>query len=883
MISRAVLDQMQFRIARLLTGLAMLAAQYLAAAGPEMAVIREARSERALMLNGGFENARGDGLADWQSAPRRFRVAPGEGRNSTQAMQCENVSNDAWSGASQTIFVNQTNVYPLIIRGWSKATNVSGHTDSGYALYADLEYQDGLPLWGQTAGFRCGTHDWEMRELTILPDKPVKTLTLHCLLRGHTGKVWFDDVVAYEVKTKGNAAIFQGAPVQLSETNISPAATTGKTYRTDDGFSLTLNDNTVTSVRIGARELAAASPSGFLVRDVATNSDWYGFAGGNCGDLGLRLKSEVIAGPSHLAIQGRISDVTGRDRAVTLVFALPIAAAGWHWGDDIRHDRLINGNSEFANLVTVRCGATGKMSLYPLAAIWNSQVGLALATDWSKPALYRAGYSPATRQLFVAYDFGLVKESEQFPNSAEFRFVIYGFDRAWQFRAAFQKYTDIFPEAFQVRSRHQGLWMPFTDVGTVEGWRDFQFRYHEGNSQVPWDDAHEILSFRYTEPMTWWMPMESQVPRTPADALRVRSELSQGNRESQRRMARVTESTAMSDEDGEPALQFQETPWCRGAVWSLNPNPHLPYTPNAATVYWNPAVQQQLYGPEANGQLDGEYLDSLEGYVTADLNYRREHFRYTTVPLVFTMDTARPALFKGLAVYEFVRWISDDVHRRGKLMFANGVPYRFTFLCPWLDVMGTETDWLRDGKFKPVSDSTLCLWRTMSGQKPYLILMNTDYDVFGPSMVEQYFQIALFYGMWPGMFSHNAADNPYWQNPKWYNRDRPLFKKYLPLIKRVSEAGWQVIPGVTNNNDNIWAERYGPDAQGRTYLTLFNPTTESQTGFLGTRAQLGSSPGEITAATNLVSGDVFPREDKGWLVTLKPQQTALIALEKAKP
>ena len=67
--------------------------------------------------------------------------------------------------------------------------------------------------------------------------------------------------------------------------------------------------------------------------------------------------------------------------------------------------------------------------------------------------------------------------------------------------------------------------------------------------------------------------------------------------------------------------------------------------------------------------------------------------------------------------------------------------------------------------------------------------MNTDYERFGTNYVERYFQRCLFYGMFPSMFSHNAADNPYWRNPAWYNRDRPLFKKYIPLIRRVAEAG----------------------------------------------------------------------------------------------
>ena len=43
--------------------------------------------------------------------------------------------------------------------------------DADYSLYVDLVYADGTPLWGQTAQFRTGTHDWEAREMIILPEK----------------------------------------------------------------------------------------------------------------------------------------------------------------------------------------------------------------------------------------------------------------------------------------------------------------------------------------------------------------------------------------------------------------------------------------------------------------------------------------------------------------------------------------------------------------------------------------------------------------------------------------------------------------------------------------------------------------------------------------
>jgi hypothetical protein len=435
----------------------------------------------------------------------------------------------------------------------------------------------------------------------------------------------------------------------------------------------------------------------------------------------------------------------------------------------------------------------------------------------------------------------------------------------------------IFPEYFAVRSHEQGLWMPFTDVSRVEGWQDFGFRYHEGDNNVPFDDAHGILSFHYTEPMTWWMPMKKGVPRTPEAALQVRDELARDEGRSER-MAQVTRVAAMADPEGQPFLLFRSEPWNDGAVWSLNPNPRLPGAPNAATVYWNDEIKRERYGPQANGQLDGEYLDSLEGYVTAELNFARDQFRYTTVPLTFAGDTKQAALFKGLAVDEFTRWLAEDVHRMGKLMFANGVPYRFSFLCPWLDVMGTETDWQRNGEYRPASDDEMSLWRTMSGAKPYLLLMNTDFDAFTPDRVEKYFERSLFYGMYPGMFSHNAADNPYWRNPTWYNRDRPLFRKYIPLIRRVAQAGWQPITDARCDNPRIYLERFGPDAQGSTYLTLMNDSAQPQSGeeSLEAAALKLRSP---LALTELVGGSPLGLAGLGFHVSLAPGQVWAVKIE----
>ncbi len=855
-------------------------------------VLREMPPEQSasLLRNGGFEELADGRLSGWRAAPRGYQLAEGEGRDGSRAIVCRSEKGEGWFGASQTITLNQTAAGPIVVQGWSKSAGVSGGSDSDYSLYADLVCTDGTPVWGQVAAFRAGTHDWQFRRLVILPQKPIRTLTLNCLFRNHGGTVWFDDVSVQEVRAAGDALMFQGAVVNPVERAAGEGGSPSRTVESGDGLKLGLNRTGIASVHAGERTFADQWPAGFMVRDVVAGSGFHAFeAQGECQDLQLGLKMEARGIPNAIRIEGSISDKTQRDRAVTLAFAIPAGGQGWNWGDDIRSTRVISGKGEFANPVAVPCGATGTQSLYPIAAVWDNQTGLAIGLDMNHPAVYRAGYHAGLQRLFVAFDFALVPETKRFPSGADFAFVLFRFDARNGFRGAWEKYTEIFAEHFVVRSTEQGLWMPFTDVSRVPGWKDFGFRYHEGNNNVRWDDENGVLSFRYTEPMTWWMPMAPAIPRVMEEALRVRDELAKSDSGSRREMAEVSRFAAMHDEAGEPALLFRDTPWANGAVWSLNPNPWLePDRPdpgseanaagrsgrlNAATVHWNPALKERLYGPSARGTLDGEYLDSLEGYVTADLNFRRSHFASTTVPLTFSQETRQPVLFKGLAVYEFTRWISEDVHAMGKLLFANGVPYRFAYLCPWLDVLGTETGWLRAGKYEPSSLETMDLWRTLSGGKPYLILMNTDYDQFTPDMVEKYFHRTLFYGMWPGFFSHNASENPYWLNPRWFERDRPLFRKFIPLIERVAEAGWRPVPHARCMNPEILIERYGPAKEKGLYLTLFNDTAETQTGMVSVDLKALGLPGN--AAPNVLLGAEPERTQEGWKVAVPSSQAAV--------
>ena len=117
---------------------------------------------------------------------------------------CDNGTDlKAQRGAGQGVELNQTKPEPMVASAWSKAENVSGSADNNYSLYLDLVYADGTTLWGQAAPFSTGTHDWQRRQVIILPEKPVKRLSCYTLFRSHSGKAWFRDVERDDPDARG--------------------------------------------------------------------------------------------------------------------------------------------------------------------------------------------------------------------------------------------------------------------------------------------------------------------------------------------------------------------------------------------------------------------------------------------------------------------------------------------------------------------------------------------------------------------------------------------------------------------------------------------------------------------------------------------------------
>jgi hypothetical protein len=721
-------------------------------------------------------------------------------------------------GASQVVTLNQERPTPIVVAAEARAAGVTGGPDNDFSLYVDLVLDDGTPMYGQAAPVAVGTHDWQPVRLTIVPDRPVRSASVYVLLRGHAGRADFRNVSLRTLDAAAGGLLFDAVPVVPK----GPAV------------------------------------AGYQLRDVAAGS---GFVRIERATLGVTLDAKSSTRDGATFHEFTLRDTTGRDRALTLVYSIPISPEGLRWLDDPRRDVAVTPGREFSR-TTRHAGGTGRLSLYPLGGVASPSKGHALATDPATPAVARIAYNAGTGELFLAYDLALTPERP----AVTLRFVEYPCRPDWGFRSALAVAMSMYLDMDRRRVERQGLWMPFAKISKIPHPEDFGFRIKEGNDEVAWDDAHDVLTFRYTEPLTWWMPMPKGMPRTlEAAEAEAKRRADRGDR-----AARAWLASAMHGPDGGPVARLLDTPWNDGAVWSMNSMPEIGGTDarNDFHLKWNPEIRERFYGEGRKGDLDGEYVDSSEGYVTAPLDFRRDHFAAARTPLTFDAQTLRPAIDRGLVAFEYIRAIADDMHGMGKLIMANGTPSEVPWLAPLLDVLGTETDWNPGGRWRPMSDAELIYRRALCGRKPYCLLMNTDFDRLGPDLVERYMKRALAYGMFPGFFSADAATGHYFSRPELYERDRPLFKKYIPVCRLVAEAGWHPVTGARSSDPRVHVERFGPrpGPPPTSYLTVYNDSDAPRTATItldgapaSCRDVLRDAPVELPASglrLTLDAGDV---------------------------
>jgi hypothetical protein len=597
-------------------------------------------------------------------------------------------------------------------------------------------------------------------------------------------------------------------------------------------------------------------------------------------------------------INGELECLAEGSSCITLRISLPYSGNNWKWYRGLEKSENMKPGQIYFDTVPVATvfppdgafnGRTlseggygdpvgqGTMSYYPLSALSIDDKGMGMGVDLTIPMVFRLG-ADIEKGLIAEFDVATSPLTDKFPNRAFFKLCRFSFNPDWGMRAALEQYYSIYPESFKKRVINEGIWLPFTSLRSITGWEDFGFAFHEtawNNSDkkdgkklpnILSDKGTGVLSFQYTEP--WDIQLPILTKNIPYDTLVSDKMFSKEHMD-------YVSISATEDKNRLWQARRLETPWFSSG-WAVS------ITTNCdPDLYGYNRYQYVLLDeikPAINMNVDGIYFDSMEWNWHHDLNYRKEHFKFTDYPLTFSADVLKPAIWNFASEFEFMKKISDEMHLQGKLAMGNGHGWN-PFAAANLDLFGAELNWYSDDDH---NSDALDFKRAISFQKPIVFLLNEGLNdkAFTESPYkgyEIYFEKLLAYGFFPSFFSVDASNDPYWKDKEKIENGRPFFKKYIPIIKQIASAGWEPVTGATCNVSSVRIERFGESEM--LFFTVRNNDNSDVKCLVSLEVEELSISGNVSA-TEIVNGIPIKVENNKLYLTIPAQRTQVIQITK---
>ena len=147
--------------------------------------------------------------------------------------------------------------------------------------------------------------------------------------------------------------------------------------------------------------------------------------------------------------------------------------------------------------------------------------------------------------------------------------------------------------------------------------------------------------------------------------------------------------------------------------------------------------------------------------------------------------------------------------------------------------------------------------------------------------MENYIKGGMLYGIYPSINLGKDEDH-YWANASIFERDRELFKKYIPIIKEISRAGWEPIPYANSDNSKIKLERFGNSSSNKMYFVLYNSGLDIEDGKVSIEKFLLSNK-KIVNLTEIIYSKNIKYNINNQLIELNirlnPEDTAVYELD----
>lgn len=536
----------------------------------------------------------------------------------------------------------------------------------------------------------------------------------------------------------------------------------------------------------------------------------------------LKLSAQYVPAENGTAINVHLADQSDRDRGLVVRLGLALPTGEWRWFQDLDTASALADNPQ-SNTVGLRGlpglpyfdeaerPEYGTYSVYPLGVVEREGEWLALARAMSELALARfiaqGGDEP---RLSAEVDLALSEYTDP-PRTAAFTlwFLSGEADGDAAMRAALEGYYRMKPDDWEVRVPIFGGWMPFTSLAALPNVDEFGFAYQEGGRDPAFHDTLGALSFIYfhcagefanvsgyergTEPLP---PYEDVVAAFNAVA------------KQRTGIENVWDLCGIQDPDGKIAYRPERTYgdfFCQACV-----DPDLPY---------GKAMVENLVGrvtekasPEG---IDGAYYDGI----AAGLDYAPEHLKVANHVLLWDGKLGRPLNYN---LWSSAEW-AEEIHRRfagtGKLTMLNDSSLSsFAFVGPYIDVPGGEMSIL-------LQRNQARLIRALTGRKPFCTLVKADFSQIGQAQIETYMRRCVAYGILFGFFDITPSGahpgSSYWLHPEWYDRDRALFRRYMPIARELARTGWQPVPQVEIEGEGAYVEEFRrPDGEGLRYFVV---------------------------------------------------------------
>ncbi len=662
-------------------------------------------------------------------------------------------------------------------------------------------------------------------------------------------------------------------------------------------LKLTLDGrNRVTSFAVGKQNVLSAPTALASLCDVTKAPQ---FVPGRVtgGDLATGLRLDFGAAQAEAVLRVRQSpralhfacELQGAElpaRGMLLRFAFPVKARGWRWHDDMQTAREIDDHSFYENVRGLRAWADMPewadqpalrmgYSNRNFATVLTGPVGVCLAVPLDQPRIFRTAYDAAAQQLQIIFDFALCAETRP-PRQASFAFDLYSCDPSWGFRSALQRYYALYPEMFRNYIEEPGQWMAFSRLSGIDNANEFYFGLQEGAPEPEYDDKIGVLSTTYFTHagMGANLPPPYDPEKDPLPPYEEQVKAMEAAFKRRTGMDNVFHQVGLFNVQGR--LDVRKWRVYAHLIAQFNLDPELPY----GAWYLKRAPQQiKSIKQRTGGDLDGFYYDGL----TAGINYRPDHFKYSEAPPLWDPKAKKPLLNNFFSSCEFSRAAAELLRPQGKITMMNGALGASFYIAPWLDVFGAETG-LR------ISRENFNYIRTVTYHKPFLTLLKGNYEQkIGHAEMELFMKRCLAYGVFPGFFdwppSGLGPGGRYWDHPEYYERDRDLFRKYQPLCRTLALAGWEPVTYARSSETSVFIERFGPTPEGVLWFTLLNEASEPRSTKLTFDARALKLDPQATRAMDVLTGAAVPLSagGNGMSAEVEVPAEGVMALQLAVP